>query len=233
MKPPLKTPYVAAACRAPGLVPALQGAQCPRWDESLGHTRRGTPTSQLTCSPPALAPFCVSRKPPEVTRPSTAAAGHGRLLKSQLGKMKLLKKSAPQPAPFPVLSGLAAKKPPWPSHLCGHPGPVPATRNSAPSLSPREAPDLLGAEGPETRGPRVGTGPPEIAEGEPWGPLAPQPCPPRMKQVQTGRGAGGAGGWGWLRVPFPGFSSKGMVPFHYPRCPHTPPLLPRQVSTHG
>ena len=85
--------------------------------------------------------------------------------------MKLLKKAAPQLAPFRVLSGLAAKETPWPSPQLRHrPGPVPATRNSAPSLSPREAPHLLGAEGPETHGPRVGTGPLEIAEGEPWGP---------------------------------------------------------------
>lgn len=47
MKLPLRTPYVAVAYRPPGSVPALWGAQCPRWGESLGHSRRGTPTSQL------------------------------------------------------------------------------------------------------------------------------------------------------------------------------------------
>lgn len=60
----------------------------------------GYRASQLTCSPPTLAPFGVSRKPLEVALPGTAAAGHGWLLKSQLVKMKLLKKSAPQLAPF-------------------------------------------------------------------------------------------------------------------------------------
>ena len=200
-------------------MPALQGAQCPRWDESLGHTRRGTPTSQLTCSPPALAPFCVSRKPPEAM---------GGCL-SQLVKMKLLKKSAPQLAPFRVLSGLAAKKTPWPSpHLHHHPGPGLTTRNSAPSLSPLEAPDLLGAEGPETHGPRVGTGPPEIAEGEPWGPLAPPtlPSPHEAGAAREGGRGGEVGAGSGSKCPSQAFLVKGMCLFITPNAHILPHLCP-------
>lgn len=171
-----------------------------------------------------MAPFCVSRKPLEVTLPSTVAAGHGWLLKSQLVKMKLLKKSAPQLALFRAPSGLVARKSPRPSpHLRGHPGPVLAARDSAPSLSPREAPDLLGAEGPEAPSPRVGTWPLETAERRALGPPRPPALSSLQEEVQPGRGQGGRGGsQGALHVHFPAFLERGACLFITPMPTSSP-----------
>lgn len=67
--------------------------------------------SQPASSPSASAPFCVSVKPLEAALPGTEAAGHRWLFKCQLLKIiQILKKSAPQLAPFQVLSDHMAKK---------------------------------------------------------------------------------------------------------------------------